>query len=286
LQNEVFVTTKGLVQHSIIHTERKPFECEICHKAFRFKSNLFEHRSIHSGEQPFVCPYCGKACRLKGNLKKHLKTHVRDPSEIEQAYEAVTAAHASANPIAESGGLSGNVEYIDESYEDYRHTPPTSRLSTRGKRRPTSGGRGVKKEESSTVASVLIKVLQDENNEPLTEGTAAYPPLAEMFGPRFSMDDFIRAARAMPFEKYQCRSCQLTFSCRFDMEDHCESVHDISRRLASNEKKDALHWCDICLRDFEDQKAYDQHFFFHRRIRALINKGELRVSEPEVRSYF
>lgn len=169
---KVFLTTKGLVQHSIIHTDKKPFECEICHKAFRFKSNLFEHRSIHSGEQPFVCPYCGKACRLKGNLKKHLKTHVRDPSEIEQAYEAVTSAHASANSTLESSALSGNVEYIDESYDEYRNTPPTGRLPpSRNKRRSNAAARNAqtKKESGNTVESVLIKVLHDENNEPLMQ---------------------------------------------------------------------------------------------------------------------
>lgn len=74
----------GLQQHAIIHTDQKPFVCDICGKAFRFKSNLFEHRSVHSGYTPHACPYCGKTCRLKGNLKKHLKTHVTTKEELDE----------------------------------------------------------------------------------------------------------------------------------------------------------------------------------------------------------
>jgi len=76
----------GLQQHAIIHTDQKPFECSICSKAFRFKSNLFEHRSVHENVTPHQCPFCGKTCRLKGNLKKHLKTHVGTKEELDNAW--------------------------------------------------------------------------------------------------------------------------------------------------------------------------------------------------------
>ncbi|MCP9265055.1 putative zinc finger protein [Dirofilaria immitis] len=81
------VNSGGLQQHAVIHTDQKPFGCDICGKAFRFKSNLFEHRSVHSGFTPHACPYCGKTCRLKGNLKKHLKTHVSTKEELEEAWK-------------------------------------------------------------------------------------------------------------------------------------------------------------------------------------------------------
>jgi uncharacterized Zn-finger protein len=49
--------------------------CEICGKAFRFRSNLAEHRSVHTAVKPFVCKFCGKSSRLKGNLTKHILKH-------------------------------------------------------------------------------------------------------------------------------------------------------------------------------------------------------------------
>ncbi|CAK5035743.1 unnamed protein product [Meloidogyne enterolobii] len=53
----------------------KAFVCEICNKAFRFRSNLAEHRSVHTAVKPFVCKFCGKSSRLKGNLTKHILKH-------------------------------------------------------------------------------------------------------------------------------------------------------------------------------------------------------------------
>uniref|UniRef100_A0A0N4ZYK8 C2H2-type domain-containing protein n=1 Tax=Parastrongyloides trichosuri TaxID=131310 RepID=A0A0N4ZYK8_PARTI len=53
----------------------KSFLCEICSKAFRFRSNLAEHRSVHSNLKPYVCGWCGKSSRLKGNLTKHILKH-------------------------------------------------------------------------------------------------------------------------------------------------------------------------------------------------------------------
>ena len=64
--NKIFVSYKGffnffdrlensgLQQHTIIHTDQKPYGCDICGKSFRFKSNLFEHRSVHTNTNPHM----------------------------------------------------------------------------------------------------------------------------------------------------------------------------------------------------------------------------------------
>ncbi|KRZ65595.1 Myeloid zinc finger 1 [Trichinella papuae] len=58
-----------------VYQGEKSFVCEICGKAFRFRSNLAEHRSVHTSLKPFVCLICGKSSRLKGNLTKHILKH-------------------------------------------------------------------------------------------------------------------------------------------------------------------------------------------------------------------
>ncbi|OZC07722.1 zinc finger, C2H2 type [Onchocerca flexuosa] len=39
----------------MFHTD-KAFICEICGKAFRFRSNLAEHRSVHTALKPYFDP--------------------------------------------------------------------------------------------------------------------------------------------------------------------------------------------------------------------------------------
>ncbi|XP_003380903.1 zinc finger protein [Trichinella spiralis] len=69
--------------HGNVYQAEKSFICEICGKAFRFRSNLAEHRSVHTSLKPYVCRFCGKSSRLKGNLTKHiLKHHKREQNEF------------------------------------------------------------------------------------------------------------------------------------------------------------------------------------------------------------
>ena len=83
------------------NTDERPFNCDICGKAFRRQDHLRDHRYIHSKEKPFKCNECGKGfgqsravhrifhmeeslhrCPIcqrcfkrRSNLKKHLLTH-------------------------------------------------------------------------------------------------------------------------------------------------------------------------------------------------------------------
>ena len=65
----VFVNLSGLKEHMRIHTNERPYECDVCEKRFRRSSNLKMHMRIHTHEKPYECDECEKRFSQSSNLK-------------------------------------------------------------------------------------------------------------------------------------------------------------------------------------------------------------------------
>lgn len=69
---KTFATSSGLKQHQHIHSSVKPFQCEVCLKAYTQFSNLCRHKRMHADcRQQIKCKDCGQAFSTVTSLSKH-----------------------------------------------------------------------------------------------------------------------------------------------------------------------------------------------------------------------
>lgn len=61
----------------------RPFECDICKKTYRTKSNVQSHMRLHrAASREFRCTVCPKSFCFGTDLRKHMKTHSQSRSII------------------------------------------------------------------------------------------------------------------------------------------------------------------------------------------------------------
>ena len=58
------------VHMTIFHTdnEDKPYKCAICGKGYATKVTYLEHSNIHTGKRPYQCDFCEKRFSSSGNM--------------------------------------------------------------------------------------------------------------------------------------------------------------------------------------------------------------------------
>ncbi|GLV44364.1 Meiotic central spindle [Carabus blaptoides fortunei] len=73
--NKTFRTKTKLQEHSITHSDARPYPCSLCGKTFKADSHLRIHKLTHSDVKRYKCNMCDKAFCRSSNLQLHRRTH-------------------------------------------------------------------------------------------------------------------------------------------------------------------------------------------------------------------
>lgn len=101
-----FSEEEALQHHFLqVHSDDKPYKCDMCHAAFRYKGNLASHKTVHTGEKPYRCTVCGAQFNRPANLKTHARIHSGEkPYKCETCgARFVQVAHLRAHVLIHTG---------------------------------------------------------------------------------------------------------------------------------------------------------------------------------------
>ncbi|XP_076871216.1 BCL6A transcription repressor a isoform X2 [Brachyhypopomus gauderio] len=94
-----------LKRHTLQAHSDKPYKCDRCQAAFRYKGNLASHKTVHTGEKPYRCNICGAQFNRPANLKTHTRIHSGEkPYKCETCgARFVQVAHLRAHVLIHTG---------------------------------------------------------------------------------------------------------------------------------------------------------------------------------------
>ncbi|XP_023148316.2 BCL6A transcription repressor b isoform X1 [Amphiprion ocellaris] len=103
-----FTEEDSLKDHMVqVHSD-KPYKCDCCQAAFRYKGNLASHKTVHTGKisaKPYHCNICGAQFNRPANLKTHTRIHSGEkPYKCETCGSRfVQVAHLRAHVLIHTG---------------------------------------------------------------------------------------------------------------------------------------------------------------------------------------
>ena len=73
--NKAFSYRSRLIKYQRLHNGEHPYTCDVCKKTFSQKSTPITHERIYCDKRPYICDVCIKAFSHQSNFIKHKRIH-------------------------------------------------------------------------------------------------------------------------------------------------------------------------------------------------------------------
>lgn len=248
-------------------TQHGVFTCGICYRTFTSRSNLERHSRLHTGHKPYICTKCGKAFSRKDHLTNHSAKHAFKCSKclkrfvekenLRQHYVRDHQTQMTDVCLHCNKGFHDAHQYREHMKshpEIYRKIGCLAPFDADGKL--TSG------RESSLTPPLLDgkspSPKLSPTSQPSTSSTPASPGEGDDSSPGSSLSSLDKnfKHRQPHYFKYRCSECHMMYSNLQDLEHHKKNIHD--------QQLGPIFTCISCYENFDDGKAYSQHFTQHK----------------------